>query len=209
MSFSSKQGGLEPRGYGELAEPGPGGPGDAWTLDRQRRHGVPATRNTAPPAPTPPSDVPLGCLSEGDGLHDDALGLVDRCRPSSAPSDLRSELVQRFDLGDFAGALRAAELLLGVLPEDGDGLRYAKACRACLEQRWMARLGSLDRVARVAVPAHEIRWLGLDHRAGFLLAQVDGCLDLESLLDISGMSRLEALQTLAELLGAGTISLAS
>src|SRR5690606_10582601 len=125
------------------------------------------------------------------------------------PGDLLSDVTRRFSLGDFAGALCAAELLLGAVPGDAEGQRYAEASRACLEQRWIARLGSLEGVPRVAIPAHELRYLGLDHRAGFVLAQVDGQLDFESILDIAAMPRLEALQTLAELMSAGVIALVS
>ena len=65
---------------------------------------------------------------------------------------------------------------------------------------YAARLGALDRVVSVAVPADQIRWLSLDHRAGFLLSLVDGISTLEEILDISGMSRLEALRIMYALL---------
>jgi hypothetical protein len=65
---------------------------------------------------------------------------------------------------------------------------------------YAARLGALDRVVSVAVPADQIRWLSLDHRAGFLLSLVDGISTLEEILDISGMTRLEALRIMYALL---------
>ena len=40
----------------------------------------------------------------------------------------------------------------------------------------------------------------LDHRAGFVLSQVDGFLSFEDICDLSGMSRLQTLRTLALLL---------
>ena len=45
-----------------------------------------------------------------------------------------------------------------------------------------------------------MRWLSLDHRAGFLLSLVDGRSTVDEVLDMSGMSELEALRLLLQLL---------
>ena len=37
-----------------------------------------------------------------------------------------------------------------------------------------AKLGPLDRVPMVVVPRTQMRWLSIDHRAGFVLSLVDG-----------------------------------
>ncbi len=161
----------------------------------------PAAVSAGPPAP-PPAPAAIGDSSEGD-----ALGLVDRSAPADQDLDLVSDMAERYALGDFTGALRAAELLLGISPEHAEASRYARSSRERLEQLFTSRLGPLSRIPRVAIPDHEIRWLGLDHRAGFLLSRVDGCHTLEEILDVSGMPRLEALKTLSELVGAGTVRL--
>jgi hypothetical protein len=70
---------------------------------------------------------------------------------------------------------------------------------------WTARLGSLDRSVRLLIPEDEIRWLSVDHRAGFVLSLVDGSATFDEILDRSGMERLEALHILAELLDRGVI----
>jgi hypothetical protein len=77
-----------------------------------------------------------------------------------------------------------------------------------LAQMYLARLGSLAQVVRVALSGDQIRWLSLDHRAGFLLSLVDGQSSIETLLDISGMARLEALRILFGLLDQRVIVLA-
>ena len=59
---------------------------------------------------------------------------------------------------------------------------------------YAARLGDLAQLVSVGVPPNEIRWLSLDHRAGFLLSLVDGTSTVEEILDISGMTRLDALR---------------
>jgi hypothetical protein len=149
-----------------------------------------------------PSVVPQ--QTDGDG---GALDLVDRrSRPSSPAIDVATEMFDRYELGDYSGALVVAELILGREPEHGDALRIAKACRDRLSSLYTSRLGALSRVPRVAVDASEVRWLGLDHRAAFLLSRIDGTASLAEILDVSGMGQLEALKTLVELVDLGAIA---
>ncbi len=95
-------------------------------------------------------------------------------------------------MGDFSGALLIAEGILEADPEDLEAPRYAQSCRDVLTQMYSARLGPLDQVVAVAVPSDQIRWLTLDHRAGFLLSLIDGGITVDQILDISGMTRLDA-----------------
>jgi hypothetical protein len=113
---------------------------------------------------------------------------------------LHGELRDRYAVGDFSGALEIAERLLGADAQDADALRYAESCREVLLHMLAARIGSLDRVVTTVVAPDQIRWLSLDHRAGFLLSLVDGMSTAEELLDISGMTRLDALRILSHLL---------
>ena len=73
------------------------------------------------------------------------------------------------------------------------------SCRTVLEQMYTARIGPLDRVPFVAVPREQLRWLSIDHRAGFVLSHVDGLSSLEEIVDVSGMASLDALRILYEL----------
>ena len=188
---------------------------DAWVLDRKRRStppvGIPAPVFEAPRPPADDVDpkeglrnwtVPPTLAQEESG---DALGLVDRAKPSHAHLDLEEEMTERYALDDFTGALRTAELLLGGDPEHAEATKYAESCRERLEQIYSSRVGALSRHVRVAVPENEIRWLGLDHRAGFLLSRIDGGSTIEEIIDMSGMARLEALKTLISLLDNGAI----
>jgi hypothetical protein len=72
---------------------------------------------------------------------------------------------------------------------------------------YAARIGPMDQVASVAVPPEQITWLSLDHRAGFLLSLIDGTLTIEELLDVSGMSRLDALRIMYTLVQQNVITL--
>lgn len=193
-----------PASDGSAAE---GAPQDAWSTDRQsRRAPTPPTRQAMRPSrqlrvvrpatePPPPG-------------HGHALDLIDRSRGSSPNLDLASEMNERFALGDFTGALFVAEFLLGRDPDDAATQACAAASRERLEQLYSSRIGALTRVPVVAIRENDMRWLGLDHRAGFLLSRVDGRACLIEILDVSGMPRLEALKTLVELYDAGAIRFA-
>ncbi len=127
--------------------------------------------------------------------------------PVPPPSTPLGEMKDRYAMGDFSGALLIAEGILASDPDDLEAPRYAQSCRDVLTQMYSARLGSLDQIVSIAVPADQIRWLTLDHRAGFLLSLVDGGLTLDQLLDISGMPRLDALRIMFQLMDQRVISL--
>ncbi len=156
------------------------------------------------PSERAPLTLELDELDEGK----DALGLVAQTRRSQPGIDLASEMAERFALDDFTGALRFAELVLGKQPEHPDARRVATESRRRLEHLYTSRLGGLGRVPSVAMRDADLRWLGLDHRAGFLLSRVEAGNCIEDLVDISGMPRLEALKTLVELLEVGAIRFA-
>jgi hypothetical protein len=110
-----------------------------------------------------------------------------------------AEMRERFSLGDYTGALEMSELILA---EDGASLEAAECgenCRSVLEQMYAARLGPLDRVPMVVVPRTQMRWLSMDHRAGFILSLIDGASSVELILDVCGMPKLDALRILHEL----------
>jgi hypothetical protein len=178
-------------------------PSDGWSRWRDGEPSVPAPARLSS---TPPA-----------GSRDDAIGLVSRrSRPPSSPvPDLASDMDDRYALGDYTGALRVAELLLGQRPDDERAQRCADDSRARLIKLHTARLASLcgttserirARTPHIAVPEHEIRWLGLDHRQGFLLSRLDGHSTIDDLHDLTGMTELEILRTLVELLEAKAIT---
>ena len=173
----------------------------------------------SPPAPATsrsPSTSQFGRDPRDPVLELD-LGEVARSGPPpavlmpSAPASGReaeiTEMKDRYAMGDFTGALVVAEGLLEVNADDIDAQRYAQSCRDVLTQMYSARLGALTQHVRVAVPSDQIRWLSLDHRAGFVLSLIDGSSTVEELLDISGMNRLDALRILYTLFDQRVIAL--
>jgi hypothetical protein len=181
---------------------------DAWSADRVRRSSFPPSAPKQTPVP-PPVDEPtnpdsalLDASAEAEG---DALALAGRRSRPTPTLDLVSEMSERFALGDFSGALRAAELVLGQDPEHESARHYAHESRQKLEGLFLSRLSSQGRVPKLALPESEIRWLGLDSRTGFLLSRIDGSSDYETVVELSGMPRLEALRSLVELVDAKVI----
>jgi hypothetical protein len=84
-------------------------------------------------------------------------------------------------------------------PDDALARRCAQNCRDVLTQMFAARIGPLDQVISVVISPEEVQWLALDHRAGFLLSLVDGQSTVDEILDISGMTRLDALKIIFDL----------
>jgi hypothetical protein len=117
-----------------------------------------------------------------------------------------AEMVDCYSLGDYAGAIAVADLILEEEPHH----LLARECRTnaqnALEGIYATRLGSFDRMPFVALAAAQIDGLAIDHRAGFLLSLVDGSSPIESILDVSGMPRLDALRILNELVHRGVIA---
>jgi len=119
--------------------------------------------------------------------------------PSSRPRAGPKEMQECYAVGDFSRALSIAEDILARTPDDVTARRCAQNCRDVLTQMFAARIGPLDQVISVAVSSDEVQWLALDHRAGFLLSLVDGHSTVDEILDISGMTRLDALKIIFDL----------
>jgi hypothetical protein len=137
---------------------------------------------------------------------DDDTDLPEEVRAEAA-RDPRGEMRERFALGDFSGALVVAEALLGEDPTHAEAHECAERCRAVLGEMYAARIGPLDGVPVVQVARDQLRWLSIDHRAGFVLSLVDGVSSLEMILDVSGMPSLDALRILYELLERRIVSI--
>ena len=177
---------------------------DAWTLERMSR------QSTVPPMRSEEVDrlrelaTRSSLLPEPIDEDGGAFDLVNRAKPSTQP-DLVGEMEELYALDDLTGALRFAELVLGREPDNPQAKRCAENCRRRLLNLYSSKIGDLSAVPVPALDDTQLRWLGLDHRAGFLLSRVDGSSTVEEVLDICGMPRLEALKTLVDLLDRGAI----
>jgi hypothetical protein len=117
-----------------------------------------------------------------------------------------AEMRERFSLGDYTGALEMSELILADWPDHPEALEVGENSRRVLENMFAARLGPLDRVPMVIVPRGQMRWLSMDHRAGFVLSLIDGSSSVDMILDMCGMPKLDALRILHELVQQKVVS---
>ncbi len=129
-------------------------------------------------------------------------------RPSTGPRVRRSILIRMSEL--FADArFEEALALAQSIPKTSDDHVIVdtceRECRRRLQDRYFAHIGRLDARPRVLVSGSAVKALALDHRAAFVLAQVDGATTYESLLDLSGMPPFETLRILDRLLALGAI----
>jgi hypothetical protein len=156
-----------------------------------------------PRFPTPqtgtPSNIEAAVLGTEDGP---ILDITER-----SIDDPVAEMRERFSLGDYTGALEMAELILAEDPSSLEAAEFGENCRRVLEKMFAAKLGSLERVPVMIVPRTQLRWLSIDHRAGFILSLIDGTSSVEMVLDVSGMPRLDALRILQELVQQRIVSL--
>ncbi len=120
---------------------------------------------------------------------------AEEARALALPAD---DMAERLALGDYTGALAVADDILGREPDHVAATETAETCRAVLRKMYAARIGPLDRVPNVTVARDQMRWLSIDHRAGFVLSLVDGVSTVEMILDVSGMPTLDALRILSE-----------
>ncbi len=127
--------------------------------------------------------------------------------PVTTGMSARREMHERFELGDLSGALSLSESLLEIDPGDADARDIANTCRSRLRAIYVGRLGSLDQVPVLLVSPSELRWLALDHRAGFVLSLIDGVSTVEEIIDVSTMPQMEVLRTLYNLITQNVINL--
>ncbi|MDX2053749.1 MAG: hypothetical protein SFV15_15210 [Polyangiaceae bacterium] len=200
-------------------------PSDAPTLPPRAQtpalQGNPPERSALASTLPPPEAVGITLprmvqIEFGDGPGTSALELADMhavrkpslvaAKPAMAPlpdvppvtsvEDALRVVKDKIAMGDFTGALTLASGILDAEPEHVEAARYARHSENVLIQMYSARLGALSQVVALRVDPAQVRWLSLDHRAGFLLSLIDGNLSLEQLLDISGMPHLDALRIL-------------
>ena len=106
------------------------------------------------------------------------------------------------DAEDPTAAFDAAEEFVTQFTGAGGGLA-APRCRPqhwLLERAYELYVGSMDAIVGFGKPSPD-----LDPRLAFFLSRVDGTSTAEELIEVSGMSRLEAMRTLALLLRRGVL----
>ena len=188
---------------------------------------IPVPRSYAPPpAPRPFTLPPIEDYGSSYGpgpssdprveLDDDDVHTVAReYTPAPADEDdeggnltavhiyAQGEIADLVDLGDLDG--------LGVDLGHTPTPRAQRVARgehdALLTETYLAALGGVASVPRLALAPERVTELTLGPQAAFVLSHLDGDSSVEDVVDISGLSRLETLRILFDLLQTGVIRL--
>lgn len=132
-------------------------------------------------------------------------------RPDPVPSDsdevktLLDGAKDLIDLDDHSGAMDLIIKASELAPNDPRVKKMREKSETTLQAMFESKIGRLDAVPRVVLKDDEIIWLNLDHRAGFVLAQIDGSCTFDDVFAVSGMSRLDTARILAQLMDEGVI----
>ncbi len=167
-------------------------------------------------AQAPGADDPWGTPGEqvaGSGLVIDSVavaGATAEARASGGDEKdsfalLMEGAEELFSLGDFSGSLETAEKALEIRPGDTSALAFLTKTKDTLLKMYESKLGDMNKRPRVRVDPSEIMWLTIDHRAGFVLSQIDGMVSYDELLALSSMPRFDTCRILHKLLEEGVI----
>ncbi|MBT6177708.1 MAG: hypothetical protein HOI23_10720 [Deltaproteobacteria bacterium] len=171
-------------------------------------------------APDPPSDMLDGWGAaepeEEDDLSNTGITLIEAVSETGeyvigdeAGMRLRAletRLKQFLELDDLTDALEVVEQILELEPEHGLALEARATCGEKLVKMYESKVGGdLGATPVVLLPPDQLVWQDLDHRAGFILSQVDGASRYQDILLISGMDRLDTMRILAQLVQDGVI----
>jgi hypothetical protein len=141
--------------------------------------------------------------SSGEIIFEDAIEMAPPAEPRRekrrSADDLLSDARDRMSLHDFQGVLDLVEQI-PVHQRNDEANKLRAQCRTNLLKMYESKIGPTDRVPKVKLSNEEIIWLNLNHRAGFILSQIDGSVTYEDLIALSGMDRLDTVRILAELI---------
>jgi hypothetical protein len=168
----------------------------------------PATARRPSVSVATPAPRPVQRTFSPSSIERALLGAVDG--PVVTQRDIQdpeAEMLQCYERGDYAEAITLADLVLAEAPESLVALECRSKSGTALEALYAARLGSMSHLPIVVMTPAQLDGLEIDHRAGFLLSLVDGASTLETILDMCGMPRLDALRILRELVQLGVIRL--
>lgn len=109
------------------------------------------------------------------------------------------------DVGEFGAALDIVGKVLS-RGENEAAAELRDEIEGTLEAQFVAVLGSLEETPRLVIDMGAMAGLDLDHRAGYIISQVDGMMTYLDLIELSGMPRLETLSVFCNLVEQGVIA---
>jgi len=115
------------------------------------------------------------------------------------------EARRMYERGEFEPALDVCVKILSRGP-NSEAEELKTAISGEIERGCVEKLGSLAKVPTLNTSV-DLSSVNLDHRAGFLMSQVDGMMSLEDILELSSMPRTEALRLLVFLVENGVVDI--
>jgi hypothetical protein len=188
-------------------------------IDERRRPApnrrVTPTRTMRPiPDVTPPSSSTGRTVPTRRRISESGLRPIDvpppsseRVGPSSSTSisDRLLDVRMRYEAGDHRGALRLADTILREHPGHLAALGYAESSRQMLRQKYLARVGDMTVVPRIKHVAIELARVGIDGPDMRIVDSIDGVLSVEEIVTAAGMSTLDVLRVLHDLVIDGLV----
>jgi hypothetical protein len=114
---------------------------------------------------------------------------------------------QAAEAGSHGLAVAALDVALSQEPDSAITQKTVHRHRELMFRIFEGFLGDMHAVPTLALPLQEVSTQDLDSRAAFLLSRVDGTLSFEEIMDVAGMSRLEAYRHLCRLLLRGILEI--
>ena len=158
-------------------------------------------------APTGVRDEPMDAVEQSSFVLEEVDDQADVEDPEAAIDATLQEARNLYEDAEFEQAMELVEAVLEVDGESERARQLETQLESELERLYADELGSLMHTPSLSVSMAEVANLDLDHRAGFLISQIDGLLTFEDILDMSSMSRLETLTVLTKLYREDIISI--
>jgi hypothetical protein len=184
----------------------------------ERRRGEfddPANQQTAD---LPGIDIGMAPLTDESMSMDAISAQLDREIDRDAPADESLEdrtrrrvaaLIKRAEseanLNHPSTAVTALDMALDEDPDSAIAQKVIHRHRDLLFDIYQGYIGDMAAMPTLAIPLHQLAQERLDNRAAFLLSRIDGSLSFEEILDVSGMTRLEAYRLLSRMLLRGIL----
>jgi hypothetical protein len=164
-------------------------------------------------------DLGLGMVGRADAvpvqvIARDLLLDLDRAAPGAETRDerVRRRIGGLLDRAASASSARhhstaviAVDLALAEDPDSAVAQKLIHRHQSEILAVYQEFVGDLHARPALAIAMHDLAAEELDSRSAFLLSRIDGALSFEEILDVAGMTRLEAFRYLARLLLRGIL----
>ena len=142
-------------------------------------------------------------LPEFGVIEDDFSGLQP---VAEAWDDVYAQMWKAFKAKDYGRAVDLGQRFVDANPSHVSAKLFVEECRTLLAAQLEKLLAPLDRVVAPCRSLESLSSARLDTHTAYLLAQVDGRITIEDLVDLAPMPRAEALRILAAALDDGLVT---